>query len=162
MKKDSRHCLDELAGAVPKRKAALIRSLLPGIEAALNSGQSLKDIWEALGNEGLQMSYHGFHKTVWRAERKRKPTAASSWGKQGKPSEAQGLREAKVDTVEGRDPFANLRRLEPENWPGFHWCGIWILKASSHGIKAYNEYIKHITTDTNLYLTLLHIILSSY
>ena len=112
MQKDYHHCLDELAGAVPKRKAALIRSLLPGIEAALNSGQSLKDIWEALGNEGLQMSYHGFHKAVWRAERKRKPTAASGWGKQDKPSEAQGLRETKVDTVAERDPFANLRRLE--------------------------------------------------
>jgi hypothetical protein len=42
MQKDYRHCLDKLVGAVPERKAALIRSLLPGIEAALNSGQSLK------------------------------------------------------------------------------------------------------------------------
>src|SRR6202166_5315010 len=98
MQKDYRPCLEKLAGAPPKRKAALIRSLLPGIEAALNSGQSLKDIWEALGNEGLQMSYHGFHKAVWRAERKRKPTAASGWGKQKKPSEAKGLGEKKGDT----------------------------------------------------------------
>ena len=139
MQKDYRHCLDELAGAVPKRKAPLIRSLLPGIEAALNSGQSLKDIWEALGNEGLQMSYHGFHKAVWRAERKRKPTAASGWGKQDKPSEAQGLRETKVDTVEGRDPFANLRRLEPENRPGFHWRGTRNVKTSAHGMEDSND-----------------------
>ncbi len=138
MQKDYRHCLDELAGAVPKRKAALIRSLLPGIEAALNSGQSLKDIWEALGNEGLQMSYHGFHKAVWRAERKRKPTAASGCGKQDKPSEAQGLRETKVDTVEGRDPFANLRRLEPENRPGFYWRGTRNVKTSAHGMEDSN------------------------
>jgi len=138
MQKDYRHCLDELAGAVPKRKAALIRSLLPGIEAALNSGQSLKDIWEALGNEGLQMSYHGFHKAVWRAERKRKPTAASGCGKQDKPSEAQGLRETKVDTVEGRDPFANLRRLEPENRPGFHWRGTRSVKTSAQGMEDSN------------------------
>jgi hypothetical protein len=139
MQKDYRHCLDELAGAVPKRKAALIRSLLPGIEAALNSGQSLKDIWEALENEGLQMSYHGFHKAVWRAERKRKPTAASGWGKQDKPSEAQGLRETKVDTVEGRDPFANLRRLEPQNRPGFHWRGTRNVKTSAHGMEDSND-----------------------
>ena len=139
MQKDYRHCLDELAGAVPKRKAALIRSLLPGIEAALNSGQSLRDIWEALGNEGLQMSYHGFHKAVWRGERKRKPTAASGWGKQGKPSEAQGLRETKVDTVEGRDPFANLRRLEPENRPGFYWRGTRNVKTSAHGMEDSND-----------------------
>jgi hypothetical protein len=57
MQKDYRPCLEKLAGAPPKRKAALIRSLLPGIEAALHSGQSLKDIWEALGNEGLQMTW---------------------------------------------------------------------------------------------------------
>ena len=139
MQKDYRHCLDELAGAVPKRKAALIRSLLPGIEAALNSGQSLKDIWEALGEEGLQMSYHSFHKAVWRAERKRKPTAASGCGKQEKPSEAQGLRETKVGTVEGRDPFANLRRLEPENRPGFHWRGTRSVKTSAQGMEDSND-----------------------
>jgi hypothetical protein len=139
MQKDYRHCLDELASAVPKRKAALIRSLLPGIEAALNSGQSLKDIWEALGNEGLQMSYHGFHKAVWRAERKRKPTAASGCGKQDKHSETQWLRETKVDTVEGRDPFANLRRLEPENRPGFHWRGTRSVKTSAQGMEDSND-----------------------
>jgi hypothetical protein len=69
MQKDYRPCLEKLVGAPLKRKAALIRSLLPGIEAALHSGQSLKDIWEALGNEGLQMTYHVFHMTVWRARK---------------------------------------------------------------------------------------------
>ena len=132
MQKDYRQCLDKLAGAVPERKAALIRSLLPGIEAAVNSGQSLKKIWEALASEGLQMSYHSFHKAVWRARRMRKPTAASNWGKQDKPSEAQGLRKAKVEAVEGRDPFANLKRLE-ENRPGFHWRGTRSMKTSWTG-----------------------------
>jgi hypothetical protein len=40
--------LETLAGAAPSTKAALIRSLLPGIEVALNSGQCLKDIWKEL------------------------------------------------------------------------------------------------------------------
>jgi hypothetical protein len=131
MQKDYRQCLDKLAAAVPERKAVLIRSFPPGIEAALNSGQSLKKIWEALGCEGLQMSYHGFHKAVWRARRMRKPTAASGWGKQDKPSEAQGLQETKVETAGGRDPFANLRRLE-EDRPGFHWRGTRSLKTDSN------------------------------
>src|SRR6202047_238041 len=117
MQKDYRQCLDKLAGAVPETKAALIRSLLPGIEAAVNSGQSLKKIWEALATEGLPMSYHSFHKAVWRARRMRKLTAASNGGKQDKPSEAQRLQEAKVEAVEGSDPFANIKRLE-ENRPG--------------------------------------------
>ena len=129
MQKHYRQCLDKLAGDAPERKAALIRSLLPGIEAAVNSGQSLKKIWEALASEGLQMSYHSFHKAVWRARRMRKPTAASNWEKQDKPSEVQGLAETKVEAVEGRDPFANLKRLE-ENRPGFHWRGTRNMKTS--------------------------------
>jgi hypothetical protein len=132
MQKDYRLCLEKLAGEAPRRKAAIIRSLLPGIETALDSGQSLKDIWEALGNEGLQMTYHVFHMTVWRARKTRKPTATSSWGKQDKPPESQRLEEAKVETIEGRDPFANLRRLE-EDRPGFHWRGIRSLKTLVHG-----------------------------
>ena len=122
MQKDYRPCLEKLAGTPPKRKAVLIRSLLQGIEAALQSGQTLKAIWETLGNEGLQMSYHVFHMTVWRARKTRKPTATTNVGKQEKPSESQGLQEARVETVEERDPLANLKRLE-ENRPGFHWRG---------------------------------------
>jgi hypothetical protein len=118
--KDYRRCLEQLAATPPKRKAALVRSLLPGIEAALTSGQTLKDIWEALQTEGLKVSYHTFHMAVWRAKRKR--TAPNGWGKQDKPSESQGLGEAGVEAVEERDPLANLRRLE-ENRPGFQWRG---------------------------------------
>jgi len=49
--------------------------------------------------------------TVWRARKTRKPTATSSWGKQDGPSESQGLREAKVETVEGRDPFGESKTI---------------------------------------------------
>ena len=138
MQKDYRQCLDKLAGAVPETKAALIRSLLPGIEAAANSGQSLKKIWEALATEGLQMSYHSFHKAVWRARRMRKLTAASNGGNQDKPSEAQGLREGKAETVGERDPLANLRRLEEER-PGFHWRGTQSWKTSEHATEDSND-----------------------
>jgi hypothetical protein len=132
MEKDYQHCLDKLAAAAPEAKSAVIRSLLPGIEAALNSGQRLKEIWKALRKEGLQMSYHSFHKTISRSRKMRKPTAASGWGKQDKSPAAQGSEETKVGTVEGRDPFANLKRLE-ENRPGFHWRGTQDLKTLVHG-----------------------------
>ncbi len=138
MLKDYRLCLEKLAGIPPKRKAALIRALLPGIEAALHSGQSFKDIWEALGNEGLRMTYHVFHMTVWRARKTRKQTASSSWGKQDKPAESQGPQEAKVKTAGERDPFANLRRLEEER-PGFHWRGTRGLKTAAHGTEDSND-----------------------
>jgi len=125
-----RQCLNKLAATPPQRKAAIIRSLLPGIEAALRSGHCLKEIWAALEGEGLQMSYRVFNKTVSRCRNTKKPTAASGWGKQDKSSEAQSLQETRVQTVETRDPLANLRRLEPENRPGFHWRGTRNVKTS--------------------------------
>ena len=42
--KDYRSAIKELTATTPKKKAALIRSLLPTIEAALQSGQTLKNI----------------------------------------------------------------------------------------------------------------------
>jgi hypothetical protein len=135
--KDYRDCLEKLAAAPPKRRVALIRSLLPGIEAALTSGQNLKDIWEALVTEGLEVSYHTFYMVVWRA--RRKLTANSGWGKQDKPPEAQRLHETKAETAVERDPLANLRRLEPENRPGFHWRGTRNVNSSVHGEKNSND-----------------------
>jgi hypothetical protein len=84
------------------------------------------------------MTYYVFHMTVWRARKTRKPTATGSWGKQAKPSEPQGLQEAIVETVEGRDPFANLRRLE-EDRPGFHWRGARSLKTLVRGTEGTND-----------------------
>ncbi len=138
MEKGYQHCLDKLAAAAPETKSAVIRSLLPGIEAALNSGQRLKAIWKALRKEGLQISYRGFHMTVSRARKKRKPTATSSKGKQPAPSEAQGLRETEVEKVGERDPLANLKLLE-ENRPGFHWRGAKSLNALVHGTEDSND-----------------------
>jgi hypothetical protein len=129
--KDYLRCLEQLASTPPKRAVALIRSLLPGIEGALRSGQNLKSVWEALQTEGLQVNYHTFYMVIWRA--RRKPTAPSSKGKQTKPSEAKTLWETEVKTVEERDPLANLERLEPEKRPGFHWRRTRDLKAMVQG-----------------------------
>jgi len=133
---DYQRCLQKLATAPPKGKAALVRSLLPGIEAALTSGQTLKDIWQALETEGLQVSYHTFQMAVWRARRKR--TATSGWEKQDRTSEPQGLWQVGVDAVEERDPLANLRRLE-ENRPGFQWRGTQKLQSLVHGTGDSND-----------------------
>src|SRR5260370_41900164 len=100
--KHYRRCLQQLAADPPKRRAALIRTLLPEIEAAVTSGQNLKDIWEALQSEGLEVCYHTFYLVVWRA--RRKPTVASSRGKQEESLAAQGSMGTKVGAVEERDP----------------------------------------------------------
>src|SRR6266581_1862795 len=135
--KDYPRCLEQLAATPPKRTVALIRSLLPGIEEALRSGQNLKSIWEALQSEGLQVSYHTFYMVVWRASKK--PNAVSSRGKQeSKPSGAQALAKKQVETVEERDPLANLKLLE-ENRPGFHWRAAKSLNALVHGTEDSND-----------------------
>ena len=136
MKKDYQRCLDKLAATAPETKSALIRSLLPGIEAALTSGQNLKDIWEALQSDGLKVSYHTFYMVVWRA--RKKPTATSNRGKQPSASEAQDLRETTVEKVGERDPLANLKLLE-ENRPGFHWRRTKSLNALVHGTEDSND-----------------------
>jgi hypothetical protein len=131
MGKDHQRCLDKLAAAAPETQSALIRSLLPGIEAALNSGQRLKAIWKALRKEGLQITYRGFHLAISRARKKQ--TASHDWGKQCTPSQVQGSREAEVKPVEERDPLANLKLLDKENRPGFHWRASRDLNALVHG-----------------------------
>ena len=133
-----RQCLNKLAATPPQRKAALIRSLLPGIETALRCGHGLKEIWVALGGEGLQMSYRVFHQTVSRSRNAKKPTAASILGKQDKPLDAQGPQGTEVEAVEERDPFANLRHLE-EDRPGFHWRGTRNVKTSVQGTEDSND-----------------------
>jgi hypothetical protein len=135
--KDYLRCLEQLAATPPERTVALIRSLLPAIEGALRSGQNLKGIWEALQTEGLQVSYHTFYMVIWRA--RRKPAAPISRGKQTKPIEAKPMWETEVKAVEERDPFANLKRLEEENRPGFHWRVTQNSKAMVHGTNVSNE-----------------------
>ena len=85
------------------------------------------------------MSYRVFHKTVSRSRNAKKPTATSSWGKQDEPLEPQEPQGTKVAAVEERDPFANLRRLEPENRPGFHWRGTRNVKTSVQGTEDSND-----------------------
>ena len=131
MEKDYQQCLDKLAATAPDTKSAVIRSLLPGIETALNSGRRLKAIWKALRKEGLQISYRGFHMAVSRARKTRKPTASNGIGKRDKSPRTQASQETTFGVVEDRDPFANLKRLE-ENRPGFHWRGTRNAKTSTN------------------------------
>src|SRR4029077_13369325 len=97
-----------------------------------------KGIWEALRKEGLQMSYHSFHKTLSRSRQLKRPTPASGFGKQEEASAAQGSMETKVKAVEDRDPLANLKLLE-ENRPGFHWRAAKSLNALVHGTEDSND-----------------------
>lgn len=141
MLKDYRSSIEELTATTQKKKAALIRSLLPTIEAALRSGQTLKDIWETLGKQGLNVGYHVFQMTLWRARRSKAGTAPGGWGKDTKPSDSQHPREGDVLTPEASDPFANLKRLEA-NRPGFHWRATPRRIAPARGTEESNEKVE--------------------
>jgi len=127
-----RRCLEQLAGKPPERIGVIVRAILPGIEAALNAGQSLKNIWLALESEGLKVSYSVFHVSVSRA--RKKPTAAPGWEKQDKASGSTVPTRVEAHGVEERDPFANLKRLE-ENRSSFQWRGTQKLQRLVHGIE---------------------------
>src|SRR5260370_40336745 len=65
-----RHALEKLAAEPPSTKTALIRSILPGIEAALASGKAWKQVWQSLADDGLDIRYETFRKLLGRARKK--------------------------------------------------------------------------------------------
>jgi hypothetical protein len=65
------------------------------------------------------MTYRVFQMTVWCARRSKKTTAPGDWEKVNVSAPQEPL-QCEPLNVEGRDPLANLRRLE-ENRRGFHW-----------------------------------------
>jgi len=139
--KDYRSSIKELTATAPKKKAALTRSLLFTIEAALRSGQTLKDISVTLRNQGFNMGYHVFHMTLCRARRSKAGTAPGGWEKGTKPSDSQHAGDNDVPTLEARDPLVNLKRLEA-NRPGFHWHATSRRIAPAKGMEESNDKIQ--------------------
>jgi hypothetical protein len=136
---DYRGCLEQLAEKPPNRIGVIVRAILPGIEAAMNAGQSLKDVWQALEAEGLKVSYNVFHVCVWRA--RRKPTAAQVCGKRDRTSSPTETTRTNAHGIEERDPLANLKRLE-ENRLEFRWRGTQSLQRLVHGTEDSNDKSK--------------------
>ena len=108
--------LEKLAAEPPTTKTALVRLLLPAIEAAFASGKTWKDVWQCLADDGLNMSYETFRKVLSRARKKARASAAAGGESPQLPS-GGFLGEANTAPL---DPLANLKRLE-QNRPGFHW-----------------------------------------
>jgi len=113
-----RQTLEKLAEEPPTTKTALLHSLLPQIQLALRSGKTLKQVWQRLSEDGLDISCETFCRLIRRARAKPRPSAALS----GKSVEVPAASTETTESSVARDPLANLRRLE-ENRPGFHWCG---------------------------------------
>jgi len=111
-----RQTLEKLAEEPPTTKTALLRFLLPQIQVALRSGKTLKQVWQRLSEDGLDISCETFCRLIRRARAKPRPSAAPS----GKSLEVPAAPVQSTESGAARDPFENLKRLEA-NRPGFHW-----------------------------------------
>ena len=111
-----RQALEKLAAEPPSTKTALMRSLLPEIEAALASGKTWKQVWQCLADDGLGISYETFRKVLQRVRKKARISARP--GEKAPEFPKAFARETAGGVA--RDPLANLKRLD-ENRPGFHW-----------------------------------------
>lgn len=111
-----RQTLEKLAEEPPTTKTALLHSLLPQIQVALCSGKTLKQVWQRLSEDGLDISCETFCRLVRRARAKTHASATPS----GKSPEASDASTQGTESSVARDPFENLKRLEA-NRPGFHW-----------------------------------------
>jgi hypothetical protein len=111
-----RQTLEKLTEEPPTTKTALLHFLLPQIQVALRSGKTLKQVWQRLSEDGLDMSCETFCRLIRRARAKPRRTAAPS-GKSSEPTE-----QCAQETANGlkHDPFANLRRVEANRFR-FEW-----------------------------------------
>jgi hypothetical protein len=132
-----RHGLEKLTAEPPATKTALISILLPEIETALASGKTRRQIWQRLVEDGFDLSYHTFHSTLWRVQRKPRITAAM---RRKTPKVSKGEAEQLTEEV-GHDPLVNLRRLE-QSRPGFHYRGTENLDVLVHGRRESREQTK--------------------
>lgn len=111
-----RQTLEKLAEEPPTTKTALLRFLLPQIQIALRSGKTLKQVWQRLSEDGLDISCETFCRLIRRARTKPRPSAAPG----GKSADETAASTQVTESSVVRDPFENLKRLEA-NRPGFHW-----------------------------------------
>ena len=111
-----RQTLEKLAEEPPTTKTALLRFLLPQIQVALRSGKTLKQVWQRLSEDGLDISCETFCRLIRRARAKPHASAALS----GKSVEEPAASTQATESSVAQDPLANLKRLEA-NRPGFHW-----------------------------------------
>jgi len=132
-----RQALEKLAEEPPTTKTALLRSLLPQIQLALRSGKTLKQVWQRLSEDGLDISCETFCRLIRRARAKPRPSAAPS----GESVEAPVVSAQATECNGARDPFANLKRLEA-NTPGFNWRATPRRNAPARGTEESNDEVK--------------------
>src|SRR5277367_656101 len=105
--------LNALPESAPRTKSGRIVWAWPQIQASLDSGRTMHEIWEALQLDGIEMSYGQFRTYVWRIRKRGIPaavsaTASASVAASGSNSGSVQSRIASSSrsTVSVRDPLA--------------------------------------------------------
>ena len=107
--------LNALPESAPRTKSGRIVWAWPQIQASLDSGRTMHEIWEALQLDGIEMSYGQFRTYVWRI-RKKMPTtvgAVEPAAVNTSSSHVVGTPSPQIPTSSPRrDPLANIRESE--------------------------------------------------
>jgi hypothetical protein len=104
-----------LPSGPPRTKTGQVLWAWPAIQLSLNSGRNLREIWEALQLDGIEMSYDQFRVYVSRI---RKRLAEQ-------PPTMPAPQVAELRVAEGRDPLANIRREQDRKQrAGFDFGGL--------------------------------------
>jgi len=97
--------LRSLPSTQPATKIGQVTWVWAEIEAGLAAGMKLKEVWEAAGRDGLEMSYAQFRVYISRIRRRRQRTPTTSQ----QPPSSVANSEPGPPTPPPHDPFRNLR-----------------------------------------------------
>jgi hypothetical protein len=98
--------IERMPSGRPKSKIGQLRWLWPEILTALAAGHSLKDVWEELGRDDIELSYSKFRSYVARLRKTHSVSRAPALADVGGDHSA---RPESKDATPVRDPLANLR-----------------------------------------------------
>lgn len=126
MTEQFREAIRALRANTQPTKSAVVRTLLPEIEAARIAGYRLKAIWQCVRDSGLDVTYAQF--CVYLRRARARPT---QWAPRVR---TEGGTSSPADQGRGADPLANVRRRQSTR-PGFHYRGTEDLDVLVHGRK---------------------------
>ena len=115
--------LSVLIEAKPQTKAGQVQWLWPQIKSALREGHKLKQVWQCLVEDGLQISYSRLR---WYVARLKKLEAAgadlpgANWRTQAAEAKGKSVSESSIPERPKHDALANLRQRMSKR-PGFEF-----------------------------------------
>ncbi len=115
--------LSVLIDAKPQTKAGQVQWLWPQIKSALREGHQLKQVWQCLVSDGLEISYSRLR---WYVARLKKLEAAgadlpsANWKTQAAEAKGKSLSESSIPERPKHDALANLRQRMNKR-PGFEF-----------------------------------------